>query len=102
MLFISLVSETSPDHQMERDKWIKDKVIHDILERMGLALKTFHYRHKLNQEEIDNYIYCKLMILDRLELLEKNKDKIFQYYSQHDNALKAELSKSIINTLNQI
>jgi hypothetical protein len=88
------IVNTSPDFQVERDNSITDQVILNVLSESASGLEAFcSIKAKLSEEEGDVLAFCKATILSRLELLQKNNDRIFKYYVLHDNVLKASLQK---------
>lgn len=87
-------SQTAPEFQTQRDNSIKTKEISSILNTLGEALKT--YQEYLNQnsgdkEAADALDFSTKAIHATLKQLKSSKDKIYRYYSRHDNLLKTQL-----------
>ena len=88
----NFILETAPDCQEEREKFLTDEKIKNILNEAARGLQIVHSLPKNEFAEIKDVLaYCKLAILERLELLQRNKDKIFYYYAHNQNELKSTL-----------
>ena len=84
--------ETAPEYQEERAANMTNEVMQEILND---AAKGFMVFAEASHEELQNasgvLAFCRLTILERLELLQRNKDNLFTYYATQDNALKTAL-----------
>lgn len=86
------LADTAPDYQKEREKFITKDQIQQILDTAGEGLNIFR---NISEQELNDFkevlVYCRLILLERLELLQQRHDKIFDHYIEYDNALKSGL-----------
>jgi hypothetical protein len=108
----SFMAATDHDYQTDRDKRISEEKIVQILNKHGNAMKDFYDNHiqyknlgvtNQKREVIDAFIYCEKAMLNQLEIMKNNNDKIYLYFENHQNILKDILTKhpEIKTTLNK-
>jgi hypothetical protein len=97
---ISFRSATDLDFNYMREQAVSDKNILDTLNAIGNAINTFATKYNsqtlsVNEKKIvdDALDYCKKSILERLEKLNQNKDRIYRLYQKNENELKNVLLK---------
>lgn len=90
----NFMSKTAPRYQKERDSRITEQQVNNILDVPGRALKDFNLKYK-NGSALANdaFEFCEQAILNQLELLKSNGDRIYLHYKQCDNLLKNQLKE---------
>lgn len=92
------LSITDPLFQKDRASF-KDPTIKKILEDAGSRLASFQQVVTTDGDGKEAFKFCCEAHEERLDTLKTNNDKIYLYYSQHDNPLRTILeSQSLKNT----
>ncbi len=96
----AFLSVTDPLFQKDRE-FFNDAAIKKILEDASARLISSQARVGTDTNGKEAFEFCLQAHQERLDLLKTNNDKIYLYYSQHDNPLKKILTttQSVKNTL---
>jgi len=90
------ITSTSPNFQSLRNQYLDEKKLTALFQKTAAEFKKFSRHSRLfTSNEIDIFNFCRLAILERLELLQQNHDLIFDYYARQDEQLKAALKDKV-------
>jgi len=97
--------QTASEFQKQREKITPDWINTGILSPLENALKEYNnyqLAHPNNINATDALIFAKQAITERLKELESNHDKIYKFYSSHENSLKMFLNDNADNLNHKI